>query len=166
WQPYFLRAIGKVGAKHPPGDALADFRRARFLEPNAYEVPYEEGIVWLGSDPNLAITAWREALRRAGPQRGEVYGRMLALATQYGPRNRNTSRVDDICLARGGQIPRRTKELPESLGSEPPFRRAAGFAPGCSGFFHRATSAGAPRQSRQFWNRLSALPRTNARGQN
>ena len=86
WQPYFLRAIGKVGAKHPPGDALADFRRARFLEPNAYEVPYEEGIVWLGSDPNLAITAWREALRRAGPQRGEVYGRMLALATQYSPR--------------------------------------------------------------------------------
>jgi hypothetical protein len=86
WQPYFLRAIAKVGAKHPPADALADFRRARFLEPNVYEIPYEEGIVWLTTEPNLAITAWREALRRARPQRGEVYGRMLALATQYSPR--------------------------------------------------------------------------------
>lgn len=86
WQPYFLRAIAKVGAKHPPADALADFRRARFLEPNVYEIPYEEGIVWLATEPNLAITAWREALRRAGPQRSEVYGRMLALATQYSPR--------------------------------------------------------------------------------
>jgi len=86
WQPYFLRAIAKVGAKHPPADALADFRRARFLEPNVYEIPYEEGIVWLTTEPNLAITAWREALRRAGPQRSEVYGRMLALATQYNPR--------------------------------------------------------------------------------
>ena len=85
WQPYFLRAIAKVGAKHPPADALADFRRARFLEPNVYEIPYEEGIVWLTSEPNLAITAWREALRRAGPQRSEVYGRMLALATQHSP---------------------------------------------------------------------------------
>ena len=26
----------------------------------------------------LAITAWREALRRAGPERPELYGRMLS----------------------------------------------------------------------------------------
>jgi O-antigen ligase len=86
WQLYFSRALGKIGAKQPPSDALDDFRRARFLEPNAYEVPFEEGSVWLASEPALAITAWREALRRAGPQRSEVYGRMLALATQHNPR--------------------------------------------------------------------------------
>jgi tetratricopeptide (TPR) repeat protein len=85
WQLYFSRALAKVGAKRPPADALDDFRRARFLEPNAYEVPYQEGIVWLAAEPSLAVTAWREALRRAGPQRIEIYGHMLALASQHNP---------------------------------------------------------------------------------
>ena len=85
WQIYFSRALGKVGAKRPPSNALDDFRRARFLEPNAYEVPYEEGIVWLGTEPSLAITAWQEALRRVGVQRLEMYGQMLTLASQHSP---------------------------------------------------------------------------------
>lgn len=85
WQLYFSRAVGKVGAKQPPGEALDDFRRARFLEPNVYEVPYQEGIVWLAREPAFAITAWREALRRVGMQRLEVYGHMLALASQHSP---------------------------------------------------------------------------------
>ncbi|HEX8076319.1 MAG TPA: O-antigen ligase family protein, partial [Chthoniobacterales bacterium] len=82
WQLYFLRALGEVGARRAVGQAADDFRRARFLEPNAYQVPFEEGKVWASASqqPALALTAWREALRRAGPQRAEVYGRMLALA--------------------------------------------------------------------------------------
>ena len=86
WQLYFSRALGKVGAKRPAADALNDFRRARFLEPNAYQVPFQEGVAWLGSQPVLAFTAWREALRRAGEQRTEVYGRMLGLAGRHNPR--------------------------------------------------------------------------------
>jgi hypothetical protein len=87
WPLYFLRALGKVGARLPASEAVADFRRARFLEPNLYEVPFEEGNVWVSvSQPALALTAWREALRRAGPQRAEVYGRMLAVARQSSPR--------------------------------------------------------------------------------
>jgi O-antigen ligase len=82
WQLYFLRALGKVGDRRPPADALDDFRRARFLEPNAFEVPYQEGVAWLTRQPVLAMTAWREALRRAGPQRGELYMRILSMATQ------------------------------------------------------------------------------------
>ena len=85
WQLYFLRALGKVGAKRPSAEALADFRRARFLEPNSFEVPYQEGVAWLAREPVLAVTAWREALRRAGPQRAELYGRMLSNATQFSP---------------------------------------------------------------------------------
>jgi O-antigen ligase len=85
WQLYFSRALGKIGAKRPPSDALDDFRRARFLEPNAFEVPYEEGIVWLATEPSLAIAAWEEALRRVGVQKLEMYGHMLALASQRSP---------------------------------------------------------------------------------
>jgi tetratricopeptide (TPR) repeat protein len=86
WQPYFLRAIGKVGALRPAGEAADDFRRARFLEPNVYEVPFQEGNVWIGANqPGLTLTAWREALRRAGPQRPDIYRLMLATARQSSP---------------------------------------------------------------------------------
>jgi O-antigen ligase/polysaccharide polymerase Wzy-like membrane protein len=87
WQLYFLRALGKVGARLPVEAGADDFRRARFLEPNAYEVPYQEGNVWIGANqPGLTLTAWREALRRAGPQRADIYRLMLATARQSSPR--------------------------------------------------------------------------------
>jgi O-antigen ligase len=86
WQLYFLRGLGKVGAKRSSADALNDFRRARFLEPNSYQVPFQEGLAWLPNESSLAFTAWREALRRAGSERAEVYGRMLGLAAQHNPR--------------------------------------------------------------------------------
>jgi tetratricopeptide (TPR) repeat protein len=87
WQLYFLRALGEVGARSTIAQAVDDFRRARFLEPNVYEVPFEEGKAWVSANqPSLALTAWREALRRAASQRPEVYGRMLAVARQSSPR--------------------------------------------------------------------------------
>ena len=79
WQLYFLRALGEVGTKRQMSDALDDFRRARFLEPNAFEVAYQEGVAWMMREPLLALTAWREALRRAGPERPELYSRMLSI---------------------------------------------------------------------------------------
>lgn len=85
WQLYFLRALGKVGARRQAMEALDDFRRARFLEPNSFEVPYQEGLAWISREPLLALTAWREALRRAGPQRPELYGRMLSSASSLDP---------------------------------------------------------------------------------
>lgn len=85
WQLYFVRALAEANERKF-GEALADFRRARFLEPNAYEVPFDEGQVWATIQPTLALTAWRETLRRAGPQRADAYGRMLAYAEQFNPR--------------------------------------------------------------------------------
>ncbi len=91
WQLYFSRALGEVGARQPAA-ALDDFRRARFLEPNAYEVPLAEGNLWLTSHPLQAVTAWREALRRALPeQRGEVYSSMLSNASMQ--KNPEVSRI-------------------------------------------------------------------------
>jgi tetratricopeptide (TPR) repeat protein len=78
WQLYFLRATTRVALRENPAEALADFRRARFLEPNAYQVPFEEGKAWLGWQPTLAITAWREALQRYGAKEAGIYTLMLA----------------------------------------------------------------------------------------
>jgi O-antigen ligase len=82
WQLYFSRALAEVGAKQPE-KALDDFRRARYLEPNTFEVPLAEGSAWLASQPVYAATAWREALRRTEPgqQRLEVYAGMLNKAS-------------------------------------------------------------------------------------
>ena len=63
--------------------ALGDFRRARFLEPNAYQLPFEEGKAWLGWQPTLAITAWREAFQRRGAEEAAIFPLMLADAANY-----------------------------------------------------------------------------------
>ena len=84
WQLYFFRGLAEVAA-NKPGDALDDFRRARFLEPIAYELPLAEGNAWLSSQPVLAATAWRDALRKAGSHRSEVYASMLTSATLHSP---------------------------------------------------------------------------------
>src|SRR5206468_6965144 len=77
WELYLKRAIAEVELKQTE-NAVDDFRRARFLEPIAYEVPLAEGNAWLPYRPMLAVTAWREALRRAGPLRPAVYASMLS----------------------------------------------------------------------------------------
>jgi hypothetical protein len=77
WELYLARAIAQVELKQTT-NAVDDFRRARFLEPIAYEVPLAEGSAWLPYRPILAVTAWREALRRAGPLRPAVYASMLS----------------------------------------------------------------------------------------
>src|SRR5947207_1060515 len=80
WELYFSRAVAEAELKQTD-NALTDFRRARFLEPISYELPLAEGNIWLSSQPVLAATAWREALRRAGPDRAGVFASMLSKAS-------------------------------------------------------------------------------------
>ncbi len=84
WELYLERAIAEVELKQTK-NAVDDFRRARFLEPIAYEVPLAEGNAWLPYHPVLAVAAWREALRRAGPLRSRVYASMLSDASLRSP---------------------------------------------------------------------------------
>ena len=86
WELYFSRAIAEVSLKQTE-DALADFRRARFIEPSSFELPLAEGTAWLSAQqPGLAATAWQEALRRSGQsQRAGVYARMLSNASLHSP---------------------------------------------------------------------------------
>jgi O-Antigen ligase len=84
WQLYLTRAVAEVELRET-ANAIDDFRRARFLEPIACEVPLAEGNAWLPYRTMLAVTAWREALRRAGPLRPEVYASMLSDASLTSP---------------------------------------------------------------------------------
>ena len=86
WQLYFIRATARIGLHQPEASALADFRRARFLEPSGYELPFEEGKAWLGSRPTLALTAWHEALRRRPSNPAGLYSQMFPLAVEFDSR--------------------------------------------------------------------------------
>jgi tetratricopeptide (TPR) repeat protein len=70
WEGYFDRAAAKLLLGYPHNSALADFATVRYLEPSLFSLPMDEATVWLDHSPALAISAWREALRRvaADPQ--------------------------------------------------------------------------------------------------
>lgn len=133
WQLYFLRALSRISLREPPAPALDDFRRARFLEPNAYQLPFEEGKAWLGWQPTLAITAWREALQRRGADDAGIYALMLTDAANYDPKVHEALR--EFALGRPGLTinyleaatgPQFQSALHELLASDPELRQ---FAP-------------------------------------
>lgn len=69
WRPYFSRASVAAVEGHRI-TALSDFRRARTLEPHFARVPLDEGRLWAQIEPELALQAWEETLRRI-PLAGE-----------------------------------------------------------------------------------------------
>lgn len=96
YQLYFIRGRARIEAHQPEREAVADFRRSRFLEPSGYQVPFEEGKAWLGTQPTLALTAWREALRRRTTDPNGIYSLMFPLALEYD--NRVLPRLADFAV--------------------------------------------------------------------
>jgi len=80
WELYVERAQME-GMHGEFTEALGDFRRARFLEPNYAGLPFEEGIYWLNVAPAFVVEAWQDALKRTPRERrAELYQNMLAHA--------------------------------------------------------------------------------------
>ncbi len=130
WQLYFSRGLAGVAAKQAD-KAIEDFRRARFLEPNSFEVPLAEGNAWLSSQPIFAATAWREALRRTQTDlhRFNVYAGMLDKAAIENPEvNRILEEVGltqhDLVLAYLSRVSgdRFKRELYRFLQNDPDLR--------------------------------------------
>lgn len=65
---YYLRAQLHLAMGHDPQLALLDFGRARNIEPRFATMCMDEGQFWLHYDPNLAVIAWREGMRRYPPE--------------------------------------------------------------------------------------------------
>jgi hypothetical protein len=64
WWPYYQQARAELTLNDDQAGALADFRRARYLEPTWAGLPFQEGYLWAPYDPALAYAAWREAVQR------------------------------------------------------------------------------------------------------
>src|SRR5262249_7883950 len=75
--------IAKARVLSDPEPAQADFRRSFYLEPNSAVPPWEAGNNWIGINTELAVVAWREALRRtAADARADLYRQMLELSRE------------------------------------------------------------------------------------
>ena len=82
WSLYVTRGYANVDELRTL-QAIDDFRYALLLEPKLPIVPLNEGRAWVGVNPELAIAAWKECLRRSqGSERNEFYRQMLG--TSYG----------------------------------------------------------------------------------
>jgi tetratricopeptide (TPR) repeat protein len=96
WAVYFTRA-GERASRGRILEAVADFRRARMLEPHYVALPLEEGRFWVKTQPGLAWNAWHEAIRRAKPPEDEsAYNIMLDASP-----NNAAFRAQMLALAHG-----------------------------------------------------------------
>jgi tetratricopeptide (TPR) repeat protein len=82
WDLHYQSATLRLALRQPNADALADFNRARALEPNNLDVCYQEGLVWLRYEPSLAILPWRELFLRSNA-RSHFYQQMFAQAQPF-----------------------------------------------------------------------------------
>jgi O-antigen ligase len=77
WRGYSDRAKVALLFGEERSGVEQDFDRALFVEPTMAKVAYEEGLVWIPSDVNRTVRAWREALARATDSEYDLYERML-----------------------------------------------------------------------------------------
>ena len=80
WELHHAKAIATALATNDFKAALTDFRRARYLNPITPEIPFNEGAMWLLQRPALTISAWQEALKRAGENRAPLFQTMVGAA--------------------------------------------------------------------------------------
>jgi tetratricopeptide (TPR) repeat protein len=85
WRVYFTRA-GERASRGLILEAVADFRRARTLEPTYAQIPLDEGLFWRTVQPGLALDAWSEAVHRLLPPEDEdIYNVILNEAPDSPP---------------------------------------------------------------------------------
>ncbi|MDP4694703.1 MAG: hypothetical protein NWS00_09150, partial [Opitutales bacterium] len=77
WRAYFQRAQFTLSSSGHRGDAAADFRRARYLEPVLGDLSLREGYVWLPYDVGRAVSAWHKTLFRELEDKDKAYQSML-----------------------------------------------------------------------------------------
>ena len=78
WSFYFHRACAEAVSHSTTQNAARDFATARQLEPQWADSCFTEGRIWLAlGEPDRALDAWVETLRREPEKAPERYGQML-----------------------------------------------------------------------------------------
>jgi O-antigen ligase/tetratricopeptide (TPR) repeat protein len=82
WDLHYQSATLRLALRQPSTLALADFNRARAVEPRNLDLCFQEGKVWLRYNPTLAIIPWREFFNR-NAARTHFYQAMLSEAQPH-----------------------------------------------------------------------------------
>lgn len=82
WDLHYQSATLRLALRQPPTLALADFNRARAVEPRNLDLCFQEGKVWLRYNPAFAIIPWREFFNR-NSERTHFYQAMLSEAQAH-----------------------------------------------------------------------------------
>lgn len=101
WSLYVTRGYANLNQQRWP-EATADFRSALTLEPKLPMVAFDEGRAWVGVNPDLALFAWKECLRRSvHGERNELYRQILGTSFRDVRLRELTLRLsdDDLQLA-------------------------------------------------------------------
>jgi tetratricopeptide (TPR) repeat protein len=77
WTHYFQRAQVHLNLKDSESKALMDFGRARAIQPHLSRLCFVEGQIWKNRNPDFAIAAWAEVLRRHPTDANAWYQAML-----------------------------------------------------------------------------------------
>jgi len=84
WRLYAMRGQSRLLQAGDEQGALADFRRARYLEPVSTTVVYYEGRAWLRyGNFDRAFAAWRDMLHRQDPNRQDLFRKILENVIAY-----------------------------------------------------------------------------------
>jgi hypothetical protein len=80
WSLYVNRGGAEVALPHETDQAAADFATARALNPYWIALFISEGQTWsAANEPDLALDAWRDGLKRSGSQAKEAFRQMIGL---------------------------------------------------------------------------------------
>jgi tetratricopeptide (TPR) repeat protein len=119
WSLYVTRGYANV-SQQKWLQAIADFRYALLLEPKLPMVPFDEGRAWVGVNPELAVAAWKECLRRSPDgERSESYRQILGTSFRDARLREATLRLSDgdpqlaVAALRSGYADARTLEFLE-----------------------------------------------------
>jgi tetratricopeptide (TPR) repeat protein len=80
WSLYLSRGVAEISLPNQTDRAQADFETARALNPYWIALTLNEGQIWSAAgQPDLAIDAWRDGLRRGGPMAHEAFRQMVGV---------------------------------------------------------------------------------------
>jgi O-antigen ligase len=80
WSLYVDRGGAEIENPHETDNAAADFATARALNPYWIALFISEGQTWsAANEPDLALDAWRDGLKRSGPLAHEAFRQMIGL---------------------------------------------------------------------------------------
>lgn len=96
WRAYTERAKMTLLDGGDKNEAIKDFERARFVEPNLGVVTYEEGLAWIDGDKKRAIDAWYDTLLREVENPGVLFKQMLYTVRKSPDRTRRMARISEI----------------------------------------------------------------------